>query len=296
MANQRNLILALDSPLANLQNSGCKAANLSSMIRAGFPVPPGLIITTAAYQEFVTENSLIDLIDELVSNIDPKDTKQLQEASTQIRGRFETGKISPGFVLQIQTAYENLENQSVAVRSSATAEDLPGLSFAGQQDTFLNISSLADLMKAIIFSWSSLWTARAIGYRARNKIPHGEVAQAVIIQEMLPCFSSGVLFTANPITGSRSEMVIDATFGLGEALVSGQIEPDHYVVDIIDKQIIDRKIGSKSIAMYAKESGGFSILDIAADDMLVLSDEKILELAEYDEQAAELFGYPQNIE
>ncbi len=296
MANQRNLILPLDSSLASLHNSGGKAANLSRMIQAGFPVPPGFIITTAAYLEFVTENSLLDKILNLVSDIDPKDSDQLERVSQQIRGWFEEGNISPGMKDQIQSEYEKLGNPSVAVRSSATAEDLPGLSFAGQQDTFLNIGDLIYLLSATVACWSSLWTARAIGYRARNRTPQDQVAQAVVIQEMLPCFSSGVLFTANPITGSRSEMVIDATFGLGETLVSGQVEPDHYVVDIIDKQVIDRKIGTKSIAMYAKESGGFTILDIAADDRLVLSDEKILELAEYGEQVAELFGYPQDIE
>ncbi len=133
----------------------------------------------------------------------------------------------------------------VAVRSSATAEDLPDLSFAGQQDTYLNVIGEEEILKAVINCWSSLWTARAIGYRLRNHIPQDEVALAVVVQKMVPSDVSGVLFTANPLTGLRSETVIDATLGLGEALVSGQVEPDHYVVDSIRNAIIRQNAGGE---------------------------------------------------
>ena len=290
------MILPLDSPLAQLDNTGGKGANLSKLIQAGFPVPPGFVITTAAYLEFVAENSLSGTIYELTANIDPQDNKRLENISRQIRAAFEVGNLSPEIREQIQIVYENIENRSVALRSSATAEDLPGLSFAGQQDTFLNINGEADLLEAVVGCWSSLWTARAISYRLRNQIPSDDVALAVVVQEMVPCSSSGVLFTANPLTGSRSEMVINATFGLGEMLVSGQVEPDHYLVDTQHKQVIERKVGSKSVAMYAKEDGGFSTLDIAADDKQVLSDDKIFELAELGMQVHDLFGFAQDIE
>jgi phosphohistidine swiveling domain-containing protein len=296
MAIPKNLIIPLDSQLANLHNAGGKGANLSKLLQAGIPVPPGFIITTQAYLDFIIHNSLTSRIGQLISHFDPKDSQQLEEISSQVRGLFDTRQITPGVNNQIQAAYESLNRQSVAVRSSATAEDLPGISFAGQQDTFLNITNQDDLIEAVVASWSSLWTARAIGYRARYCIPQEQVAMAVIIQEMVPSFSSGVLFTANPLTGSRSEMVIDAIFGLGEALVSGQVEPDHYLVDADSMKVLDRKIGSKSIAMYAKESGGLSSLDNAAHDEAVLSNRQIIELCELGLQIAGLYDFPQDIE
>ena len=296
MAIPKTVIIPLDSRLAQLQNAGGKGANLSKLLQAGFPVPPGFIITTGVYLDFVIQNSLTRSIEQLTAHIDPKDSQQLEQISSQVRGLFDTGQMTPGVNSQIQAAYESLNCQSVAVRSSATAEDLPGISFAGQQDTFLNITNPQDLIKAVIASWSSLWTARAIGYRARYNIPQDQVAMAVIVQEMVPSTSSGVLFTANPLTGSRSEMVIDATFGLGEALVSGQVEPDHYVIDGQSKLVIERVLGSKAIAMYSAEPGGLKVEDIRAQDETVLLDEQILELAGLGAQIAELFGFPQDIE
>ena len=296
MVNSQSLIISLDSNLAQLDIAGGKATNLSKLLQSGFPVPPGVIITTAAYRDFVNCNSLSTHIEQLTSNIDPKDNQQLEDISTQIRDLFEAGQISSGFLDQLQAAYKTFDNQPLAVRSSATAEDLPGISFAGQQDTFLNITNQDDLIAAVVSSWSSLWTARAIGYRTRYNIPQDQVAMAVILQEMVPSSSSGVLFTANPLTGSRLEMVIDATFGVGEALVSGQVEPDHYLIDGKSKTVIERIPGSKSIAMYTAESGGLKIQDISELDEPVLLDEQILELAELGLQIAELFGFPQDIE
>ena len=134
----------------------------------------------------------------------------------------------------------------MAVRSSATAEDLPEMSFAGQQDTFLNVQGLDALAAAVVRCWSSLWTARAIAYRARVGLPQDQVALAVVVQVMAPATASGVLFTANPLSGLRTETVIDATLGLGEALVSGQVEPDHYVVDTVTCAIMQKRLGAKS--------------------------------------------------
>ncbi|MBK5108144.1 MAG: hypothetical protein JJE12_08425 [Anaerolineales bacterium] len=296
MENSQSLIISLDSNLARLDNAGGKATNLSKLLRSGFPVPPGVIITTAAYRDFVNQNSFSSKIEELTSNIDPKDNRQLEDISTQIRDLFEAGQISSGFLDQLQAACKIFDNQPLAVRSSATAEDLPGISFAGQQDTFLNITNRDDFIEAVVSSWSSLWTARAIGYRTRYNIPQDQVAMAVILQEMVPSLSSGVLFTANPLTGSRLEMVIDATFGVGEALVSGQVEPDHYLIDGKSKIVIERILGSKAIAMYTAESGGLKVQEVTAQDETVLLDEEILELAELGLQIAELFEFPQDIE
>src|SRR5512140_2809761 len=160
---------------------------------------------------------------------------------------------------------------SVAVRSSATAEDLPDLSFAGQQDTYLNVIGVEQLLKAVIDCWSSLWTARAIGYRIRNHIPHEEAALAVVVQEMIQSEASGVLFTANPLTGLRSESVIDATLGLGEALVSGQVEPDHYVVDTLNNRILAKTLGAKKISTRGKTGGGVEVIEENAEAQQALS-------------------------
>ena len=140
-------------------------------------------------------------------------------------------------------AYANLGRPAVAVRSSATAEDLPEMSFAGQQDTYLNVIGDEPLLIAVVNCWSSPGTARAISYRERNGVAHVDVALAVVVQQMVESEASGVLFTANPLTGLRAETVIDATVGLGEALVSGQVEPDHFVVDMSTGQIISRTLG-----------------------------------------------------
>ena len=141
------------------------------------------------------------------------------------------GELPAALAQELQTAYARLGNPPVAVRSSATAEDLPELSFAGQQDTYLNVIGADFLLHAVVDCWASLWTARAIGYRLRNHVPHSGTALAVVVQQMVESQAAGVLFTANPLSGLRSETVIDAAFGLGEALVSGRVEPDHYVVD-----------------------------------------------------------------
>ncbi len=184
----------------------------------------------------------------------------------------------------------------VAVRSSATAEDLPGLSFAGQQDTYLNILDDKSLLQAVVDCWSSLWTARAIGYRNRNGIPHEGISLAVVIQKMVQSEVSGVLFTANPLTGLRSQVVIDATFGLGEALVSGQVEPDHYVMDTQGNAIVSKTIGSKSITIRSAGKGGTTrqMQDRASDQ--ALTDGQILELAALGKKVESLDGVPQDIE
>ena len=194
--------------------------------------------------------------------------------------------------------YLALDPQStgVAVRSSATTEDLPDLSFAGQQDTFLNVLGEEQLLKAVVDCWSSLWTARAIGYRLRNAIPHAQVALAVVVQRMVASDVSGVLFTANPLTGLLSETVIDATFGLGEALVSGRVEPDHYVIDSHTHLIRDIRLGAKETATRGKIGGGVESAQENAAARQALSEEQIQLLADAGQQIQEAYGVPQDIE
>ncbi|HNB54749.1 MAG TPA: PEP/pyruvate-binding domain-containing protein, partial [Anaerolineales bacterium] len=183
----------------------------------------------------------------------------------------------------------------IAVRSSATAEDLPDLSFAGQQDTYLNVLGTEQLLDAVRACWGSLWTARAIGYRMRNHIPHEETALAVVVQMMVPSEVSGVLFTANPLTGARDETVIDATFGLGEALVSGQVEPDHFIVS----QTGDIKaitLGAKQTATRGKVGGGVENIPESAAEQQTLPDATVRQLTMLGQQIQKEYGSPQDIE
>ncbi len=184
----------------------------------------------------------------------------------------------------------------MAVRSSATAEDLPNLSFAGQQDTFLNVIGEGAVLEAVLKCWGSLWTARAIGYRARNNIPHEGLALAVVVQRMVESEASGVLFTANPLTGLRAESAIDAVFGLGEALVSGQVEPDHYVVDHQAGRIVKKALGAKALALHGDRGGGVAPSNRERSQEQALPDAQILELAELGQRVQAEYGFPQDIE
>lgn len=297
------LTLPLNSPQANLANTGGKGMNLARLARAGLPVPAGFLITTQAYQDFVASNNLTATIQQTIKQTNHNDPATLNKASDAIRTQFNQGQIPAEIKQAVVNGYQNLivNHQSsivhppVAVRSSATAEDLPDMSFAGQQDTFLNVIGKAALIKAVVDCWSSLWTARAIGYRARNSIPHEDVALAVVVQIMVPSEASGVLFTANPLNGRRTEMVIDATLGLGEALVSGQVEPDQYIVGA-DGTILQKQIGAKATVIRGQAGGGVVTEQVAASNRQAIPDDVIGELAGLGQQVADLFDFPQDIE
>ncbi len=287
---------------ADLERVGGKGANLAELTQAGFQVPPGFLITTNAYRAFVETNQLQAQIASLVRQTRSDDPAALEETSTQIRALFEKGALPETSAAEIKDAYLTLipaqphTAPPVAVRSSATAEDLPGFAFAGQQETYLNVMGAEAVLEAVKKCWSSLWTARAIGYRARNNIPSEGLALAVVVQHMIASESSGVLFTANPVTGKRAEMVMDASFGLGEAIVSGQVQPDHYVVDTRRWQITQKKLGAKSFAIVPRAEGDTQSRQRDAASEPALTDAQILELARVCERIARHFGAPQDIE
>ncbi len=289
-------VLRFGSPEINLETAGGKGLNLARLARAGFHVPRGFIVSTAAYQSFVASNRWLAVIGSSVDNLPADDISALEKASAQIRAAFSVGVMPLEVDSAIRTVLDEFRDTPVAVRSSATAEDLPDLSFAGQQDTYLNVIGGQEILKAVINCWSSLWTARAIGYRIRNRIPQNEVALAVIVQEMVPSDSSGVMFTANPLTGLRNETVIDATLGLGEALVSGQVEPDHYVVDIYRNAVVSKTLGSKEQVTRARPGGGVELIREEAAAQQALSDPHILQLAGQGRSIQREYGFPQDIE
>jgi rifampicin phosphotransferase len=309
ISQRTTCVLPLNSPLADLASAGGKGANLSRLARAGFPVPNGFLVTTCAYRAFVSSNRLEESILACLpagTAASEPDPSALEAASENIRRLFNSGKMPEDLAAELLEAYTRLDGPAVgepavAVRSSATAEDLPGMSFAGQQDTFLNVVGKRALLQAVVDCWSSLWTARAIGYRTRNHVPHQGAALAVVVQKMVQSQVSGVLFTANPVSGLRSETVIDAAFGLGEALVSGKVEPDHYVVDAArgKELILAKTLGAKALSIHARAGGG-TITRLAQGVELArrqaLPDDQILALACLGQQVAEMYDFPQDIE
>ncbi len=290
---------------ATLARAGGKGANLVALARAGFEVPPGFIVTTDAYRAFVQANLLSSRILALAGNAKTGDLSAIENASAEIRALFQEGIVPEDVAADIALAYRGLDHQSsddptaespVAVRSSATAEDLPGLAFAGQQDTYLYVVGAPSVLEAVKKCWGSLWTARAMTYRARNNIPPEGIALAVVVQTMVPAESSGVLFTANPVTGRRDEMVIDASFGLGEAIVAGQADPDRYVVNGGTWEIAERTLGAKAVAVVPRRDQGTESVRADRSREQALPDAQILELAKTARRVADHFGAPQDIE
>lgn len=245
---------------------GGKAANLGELIRAGFDVPPGFCVTTEAYRLAVRGTS-----------IEAGETADASAARAAVR----EAPFPDSVAQAVRDAYARLEPEGgpVAVRSSATAEDLPGASFAGQQDTYLDIAGIDAVLDAVQRCWASLWTDRAVAYRAAQGIEGSGVALAVVVQRMVDAASAGVLFTADPVTGRRRQAVLDAARGLGEAVVSGTVDPDHFVVDTSAGRILDRRRGGQD------EDRGFSITDT-----------QVVELARLGDRVEESFGSPQDIE
>jgi pyruvate,water dikinase len=291
-----NLVLSLSSPEATVARAGGKGSNLARLVAGGFPVPDGFVVTTDAYRTFVEANGGAALT-AFSGEVDPDNLDALEEVAAQIRARFEAGRIPAAVAEAVGAAYGKLGGEAcaVAVRSSATAEDLADLSFAGQQETYLNIVGRAALLEAVVRCWASLWTARAIAYRARARFSDEALSLAVVVQVLVPSEVSGVLFTANPLTGHRGQIVIDASFGLGEAVVSGQVEPDHFVVDTASFRIEARHLGEKAIAIVPKAGGGIEHQH-AEGERASLDDSEVVELSRLAKRVAQYFGAPQDIE
>ena len=241
-----------------LARVGGKAVNLGALTRAGLPVPPGISVTTDAYHQVAASAgpTLEPVFDALASTAST-DTARLARLAAQARAALLAAPVPDNVVKAIAEAYARLgANVPVAVRSSATAEDLPFASFAGQQDTYLNVVGRDHVIDATRRCWASLWTDRAVAYRATNGIDPRTVRLAVVVQRMVDAATAGVLFTANPVTGRRRQAVIDASPGLGEAVVSGAVNPDHFVVETASGEILERRLGDKRLVIRATPGGG----------------------------------------
>jgi pyruvate,water dikinase len=270
----------------DLALAGGKGANLAELIRSGFPVPDGFVITTDAYAAIVEGAGLHARIAEAAAGADE---------GSAIRADFEAVMVPEGLRGAIARAYGELGGGPVAVRSSATAEDLPGATFAGQQDTYLNIVGEEAVLDAVRRCWGSLWTDRAIAYRRKRGVDSHEVRIAVLVQHMIAAESAGVMFTANPVTGDRDQIVVDASAGLGEAVVSGLVTPDHYVLDA-GGQISEWTPGHREVVIRAMAGGGVTHEPPAAVQHRIMADEALTELARMGTLVARVFGRPQDIE
>ncbi|MFL5694505.1 MAG: PEP/pyruvate-binding domain-containing protein [Ktedonobacteraceae bacterium] len=293
------LILALNDADATLEQVGGKGASLARMAAAGLPVPLGFHITTAAYRRFVTEHGLQEEILAAVSAVTADHPATIEEASRQIGGLFARSVIPDEIAKAIRQAYAELggDDLPVAVRSSATAEDLPEMSFAGQQETYLNMHGEAMVLEAVKRCWASLWTARAIGYRARHNIASEDVSLAVVVQKLVPADAAGILFTANPLTGARNQVMINAAWGLGEAIVGGLITPDTIMVDRASGAITEQEISEKDV-MTVRTIEGTIEETVPADLRIraVLNPMQAAELARIGVQIEDLYGQPMDIE
>jgi phosphohistidine swiveling domain-containing protein len=279
-----------------LAQVGGKGANLGVLTRAGLPVPPGFCLTTEAYRAVASGADLESVLAALAAT-PAQDVRKLAELAGQARTRLLAAPVPPAVAARVASAYAALgADAPVAVRSSATAEDLPSASFAGQQDTYLNVVGADAVMQAVRRCWASLWTDRAVAYRAVQGIDHRQVRLAVVVQRMIDAQVAGVLFSANPVTGKRDQAVIDANPGLGEAVVSGAVNPDHFVVDSRTGVIRERRLGDKRLVVRPLAGGGTEQVTRTTDAEPCLSDQQIQDLAALGLRVQALYGSPQDIE
>ncbi|MBQ6345383.1 MAG: phosphoenolpyruvate synthase [Methanobrevibacter sp.] len=283
--------------------AGGKGANLGELTQAGIPVPPGFVVTAETYQKFMEDTGINDKVLDILDKIDINDTKALQAAAEEIKSIIIETPIPDDMIMFIKEAYNQLcqrvgeDDTDVAIRSSATAEDLPEASFAGQQDTFLHVSGDEEVIEYVRKCWASLFEARAIFYREENDFEHSKVLIAVVVQKMAIADKAGVMFTVNPSTGEEIAL-IEGSWGLGEAVVSGDVTPDNYQVDKANNEVINVTISDKKV-MYTNDESGTSIKVNVPENLRmerVLSDEELIELTEMGKRVQAHYGEPMDTE
>jgi phosphoenolpyruvate synthase/pyruvate phosphate dikinase len=286
-----------DIDQTSLPYVGGKGANLGELNKAGFPVPDGFCVTTSAYRRFIETSGEMDAYFDLLDRLDAGQLAQIREIGQKIRDHLHSLTIPDDIRCALLRAWKETGAEAAyAVRSSATAEDLPTASFAGQQETYLNVKGEEQLLKAVKQCWASLFTDRAITYRIKNGFDHRTVFLSVVVQQMVFPEVSGILFTADPITGHRQTVSIDASFGLGEALVSGIVSADLYQVR--SGKIVKKQVAVKQKAIYPLPEGGTKTCDLPSESQSkqALSDREILELAELGKKIEAHYGCEQDIE
>ena len=284
---------------ADLPRVGGKGANLGEMTRAGFPVPPGFCVTTDAFQQFMAASQAADELYPALEALAADDVEGVRRVGQQVRERLRVAPIPSPVAEAFVAAWETQGTEHpYAVRSSATAEDLPDASFAGQQDTYLNVIGRDAMLNALRDCWVSLFTDRAILYRAQNGFSHRAVALSVVVQRMILPQISGILFTADPVNGHRQIISIDASYGLGEALVSGLVSADLYKIDKRDGQIVETQVADKGLAIWPKAAGGTYREELTDERRTarVLNEGQLRQLADLGTRVESHYGSPQDLE
>ncbi len=269
---------------------GGKGYNLSRMYNEGIVVPNGFVMTSKVYDTYVATNHLVEIIEGLLTSALP-----LESQSEAIKKLFVVEKLSPELIDQVKEAFGQVASGSVAVRSSSTVEDLPGMSFAGQYTTYLNVTEV-DLCEKLIECWKSLWNVRAMDYRKKHEVTT-EFSHAVVVQEMVESVISGVAFTANPMNGLRRQLVLNGSWGLGEAIVSGDVNPDQYIVNRVNGSVVESKINKKTMK-YIYGQNGTTKVNLSGDEAekSCLTSSHIAKLVKVTGQVESYFGQPQDIE
>jgi pyruvate,water dikinase len=283
---------------------GGKNASLGTMTRAGLPVPPGFAVTTDAYQTLRNHTELRTEVRQLLEHVVFADPVGLREISTHVRKLIEQTPLDPGVEAAVREAYAvlsercELDDTPVAVRSSATAEDLADASFAGQQDTFLWVTGADAVVENVRRCWSSIFTDRAIAYRHEMHHDHEVISMSVGVQKMVDPRTAGVAFTLNPMTGDRTQVAIEASWGLGEAVVSGEVTPDNFLVDKVMREIVGRVISPKDIEYRLTDARHVEKVDVEPDRRMVpaLTDDEVLAVAAMARRAERHYGCPQDVE
>ncbi len=286
--------------------AGGKGANLGELTRAGLPVPDGFVIGAPAYAAFLTETGLRERLAELLDDVNVEDTAALQAASVAAQALFDQTPMPEPLAAEIRSAYEqlagadraSLEAIAVAVRSSATAEDTAAASFAGMNETFLNTRGPGPVIDAVRDCWRSLFGARTIYYRGVNGFAQADMDIAVVVQRQVESTRAGVMFTVNPATGQRDELVIEGSFGLGEAVVSGSVSPDRYIVEKATLAIRRREVHHKDLVIEYAPGGGTAQRALSEEEALrpVLGDDEVVAVAELGRLIEAHYGSPQDTE
>ncbi len=291
----------------SLVEAGGKGANLGEMIHAGLPVPPGFVVTADAYRVHLGAGHLQGRIADRLQNLLAEDLAAVTAASEDIMGWIGTASMPDRIRADVASRYEALNARltgrtsgagalPVAVRSSATAEDLPSASFAGQQETYLNVREVDAVIEAVRQCWASLWTPQAISYRTRMNFDHLSVAMAVVVQALLPADAAGVMLTVNPVSGARDEIVISGSYGFGEAVVSGAVTPDTYILSQ-DGKVKERTLGGKEIRVVCDVNGTHTVAVCDAEQRrYCLSDFELAALGDLAGRVQALYGSPVDTE
>lgn len=285
---------------ADFSRVGGKCASLGEMTQAGVAVPPGFAVTTDAYAAMLSHHNMKAEIERHLAGVDPFDIDQVDRAAQAIRIRIRSHKLPADVETAIRTAYAAMgDDMPVAVRSSATAEDLPDASFAGQQDTYLWVRGADQVVEKVRDCWASLYTTRAVAYREKNRIPHIDVLMSVGVQKMVNARAAGVVMSIDPVNGDRTKIVIDASWGLGEMVVSGVVTPDNFTVEKVLMEIIDRKISDKHVELVGDAEAGEALEREVPEDRRrkqCLSDAEVIAVAALAKRLEKQNKCPQDVE